>query len=96
MSIVRVFQAFVREREQGSANDYYGDRSRGEFLGSLSLAICTLIVGDCVMVAIAALVLLPIFALKFGQIYRLRTVFNYNRSTTVFPVCCLFGFIGER
>lgn len=75
MSIVRVFQAFVREREQGSANDYYGDRSRGEFLGSLSLAICTLIVGDCVM------------------IYRLRTVFNYNRSTTVFPVCCLFGFI---
>ncbi|KAF6748249.1 hypothetical protein DFP72DRAFT_579351 [Ephemerocybe angulata] len=39
---------------------------------------------------------LAIFTLIVGDcvmIYRLRTVFNYNRSTTVFPLCCLFGFI---
>jgi len=29
-----------------------------------------------------------------SQIYRLRTVFKYNRSTAVFPLCCLFGFAG--
>ncbi|TEB20167.1 hypothetical protein FA13DRAFT_1718012 [Coprinellus micaceus] len=75
MSIVRLFQAFTKQGDRASANDYFLDLSHGEFLGSLSLAILTLIVGDCVM------------------IYRLRTVFKYNQSTTVFPVCCLFGFI---
>ena len=79
-----------------SAKEYYADLSHPEFLASLSLAIVTLIVGDCVMVRPS-----PFHARRHStssprlQIYRLRTVFNYNRSTAVFPICCLFGFLGE-
>jgi hypothetical protein len=96
MSIVRLFQAFTKQGDRASANDYFLDLSHGEFLGSLSLAILTLIVGDCVMVSDnRRFVPFPQSSLNLEQIYRLRTVFKYNQSTTVFPVCCLFGFIGE-
>lgn len=44
-------------------------------------------------ISTTALVIITLIIGDGVVIYRLRTVFKYNRSTAVFPLCCLFGFI---
>ena len=40
-----------------------------------------------------AFVILTLIVGDGVMLYRMRTVFKYNRSTVVFPLCCTFGFI---
>ncbi|TFK19654.1 hypothetical protein FA15DRAFT_674244 [Coprinopsis marcescibilis] len=46
-----------------------------------------------VFLASTAILIVTLITGDCIMIYRLKTVFKYNRSTIVFPLCCLFGFI---